>query len=261
MPRLKIATYPMKIVWADSEENLRNVTNMVAHVSPDTDILVLPELFSTGFMQDCQIITNLAEPTTGRTITQIKYLSKKYGFAIAGSFVCRVGNNIFNRCFFIEPSGEETYYDKRHLFGLGMEHKVFTAGEKLPPIVRFRGWNISMIVCYDLRFPVWCRNRAQSYDIMLVPANWPASRSYAWKHLMIGRSIENQAIYVAANRGGADDYGDYDNWSFMTNALGEIVSSVDDETRLVYAEFDRDELLTTRKKLPFGNDADDFFIK
>lgn len=261
MPRLKIATYPIKIAWADTEENLRSVKEIAEQVSPGTDILVLPELFSTGFMQDAQIISKLAEPTTGRTLTLIKELSKKCGFAIAGSIVCRVGNNIYNRSFFIEPSGEETFYDKRHLFSMGMEHHVFTPGEKQPPIIRFRGWNISMIVCYDLRFPVWCRNRAQSYDIMLVPANWPASRSYAWKHLIIGRAIENQAIYVAANRGGGDDFGDYDNLSFMVNELGEFCSFADNKSGLIYAEFEREKLITTRKRLPFGNDADNFKIE
>ena len=103
-----------------------------------------------------------------------------------------------------------------------MEHKVFASGDKQPPVVRYRGWNISLIVCYDLRFPVWCRNNRQSYDLMLVPANWPSSRGYAWKHLLIGRAIENQAVYVGANRGGSDDFGDYDGLSFVVNGLGKL---------------------------------------
>lgn len=261
MSRLKIAIYPMKIAWADPEENLRNVTNIVNQISHNTDILILPELFSTGYMQESQFISKLAEATTGQTITQIKSLSKQSGLAIAGSFVCRVGNKIFNRCFFIEPSGEETYYDKHHLFSLGLENKIFTPGNNTPPIIRFRGWNISMIVCYDLRFPVWCRNRELSYDVMLVPANWPAIRGYAWEHLIIGRAIENQAIYVAANRGGSDDFGDYNDVSFIVNELGEKVSTVDSNTGLIYAEFDKEQLCNTRKKFPFAADADNFSIE
>lgn len=258
MQRLKIATYPMKIAWADPEENLRDVEAMAHKVSADTDILVLPELFSTGFVQDSEVISALAEPTGGSTISRIKELSRNYGFAIAGSFLCRIGDKYYNRGFFIEPSGEETYYDKRHLFSLSLEHKVFAAGCSRPPVIRYRGWNISLIVCYDLRFPVWCRNQRNSYDIMLVPANWPSSRGYAWRQLLIGRAIENQAVYIGANRGGSDDFGDYENLSLAVDGLGAVVSVNDNG--LVYAVFDHDELLKIRSKLPFGNDADDFAI-
>lgn len=251
----------MKIAWADPEENLRNVESIAHQVARDTDILVLPELFSTGFMQDVQVISSLAESIAGTTVTRLKALSRQYGFAVAGSFLCRVGEKVYNRCFFIEPSGEETFYDKHHLFSLSLEHKVFTPGYKLPPVVRYRGWNISLIVCYDLRFPVWCRNSRHSYDIMIVPANWPSSRGYAWEHLLIGRAIENQAVYVGANRGGSDDFGDYDNLSFIVNGLGRVVSAEDKNSGLIYAEFDRDELVKIREKLPFGNDADDFSVE
>lgn len=185
MRRLKVAIYPMKIAWADPEENLRNVESVLTHAQSDFDILVLPELFSTGFLQDNQVISTLAEPVSGRTVTRLKELASGHSIAIAGSFLCRVGDCVYNRGFIIEPSGEETYYDKRHLFSLSSEHKVFTPGEHLPPVVRFRGWNISLIVCYDLRFPVWCRNMNQSYDMMLVPANWPSSRGYAWELSLI----------------------------------------------------------------------------
>lgn len=260
MQNLKIAIYPMKIAWADPEENLRMVSTMTSQVPSGTDILVLPELFSTGFVQDFHVVSSISDSVSGMTMTNIKELSQRYGFAIAGTFLCRVGEQIFNRCFFIEPSGEETYYDKHHLFSLGQEQEVFSAGNRRAPILRYRGWNISMIVCYDLRFPVWCRNVGQAYDIMLVPANWPSSRSYAWKHLLIGRAIENQAIFVGANRGGSDDFGDYDNTSIMVDGLGKIVSRSDDDGELIYAEFNRAELVKIREGLPFGKDADEFSI-
>ena len=251
----------MKIAWADREENLRNVESIASRVAPGTDILVLPELFSTGFIQDSHVINALAEPINGDTITELKALSRRYGFAIAGSFLCRAGEKFHNRCFFIEPSGEETFYDKRHLFSLSMEHQIFSSGDKLPPVIRFRGWNISIIICYDLRFPVWCRNRHQNYDVMLVPANWPMSRGYAWKQLLIGRAIENQSVYVGANRGGSDDYGDYDDLSIIVNGMGKVVSATDNESGIIYADLDRDDLAKIREKLPFGNDADDFAIE
>lgn len=261
MHRLKVATYPMKIAWADPEENLRSVSAVMSQLPSGTDILVLPELFSTGFMQDIQVMTTLAESISGPTLTKLKELAGYYGTAIAGSFLCRVGDKIFNRGFFIEPSGEETFYDKRHLFSLSMEHKVFSSGSSLPPVVRFRGWNISLIVCYDLRFPVWCRNKRHCYDMMIVPANWPSSRGYAWQHLLIGRAIENQAVYVGANRGGSDDFGNYEGLSVIVNGLGKEVSSIDERSGILYAVFDHDELKNIREKLPFGNDADDFAVE
>lgn len=251
----------MKIAWADPEENLRDVASMAHKISADTDLIVLPELFSTGFVQDREVISVLAEPIGGPTISRIKELSRNYGFAIAGSFLCRIGDKYYNRCFFIEPSGEETYYDKRHLFSLSLENKLFAPGCSLPPVIRYRGWNISLIVCYDLRFPVWCRNQKKSYDVMLVPANWPSSRGYAWRHLLIGRAIENQAVYIGANRGGSDDFGDYENQSFAVDGLGSVVSGNEDDNGVVYAVFDHDELVKIRKRLPFGNDADDFAIE
>lgn len=282
MPKIKIAAYPMKIAWADPAENLRNVASVMTHLQPGTDILVLPELFSTGFMQDKEVILSLAEGTTGNTMGHLKLLSKNFGVAIAGSFLCRVGDRIYNRAFFVEPSGEETFYDKRHLFSLSLEHTLFTPGQSLPPVVRYRGWNIALSVCYDLRFPVWCRNCKHSYDIMLVPANWPTSRGYAWKHLIIARAIENQAIYVGANRGGSDDFGDYDNLTYIADGLGKLISEevsrsknvIDDPAKtdiigdtytpandLIYASFDKSELLKIREKLPFGNDADDYSLE
>lgn len=282
MPKIKIAAYPMKIAWADPAENLRNVASIMPRLQPGTDILVLPELFSTGFMQDREVILSLAEGTTGNTIGHLKLLSKSFGVAIAGSFLCRVGDRIYNRAFFVEQSGEETFYDKRHLFSLSLEHTLFTQGQSLPPVVRYRGWNIALSVCYDLRFPVWCRNKKHSYDIMLVPANWPNSRGYAWKHLIIARAIENQAIYVGANRGGSDDFGDYDNLTFVADGLGKLIpeemsrsknvidgpanTNIIDDTYsaandLIYASFDKSELLKIREKLPFGNDADDYSLE
>lgn len=261
MHKLKIATCPMKIAWADPGENIRCVETVASNIEPGTDLLVLPELFSTGFLQDPHVVSALAEPVSGTTISALKELSHRYGFAIAGSFLCSIGDKIYNRAFFIEPSGEETYYDKRHLFSLSSEHKLFTPGTHLPAIVRYRGWNIALSVCYDMRFPVWCRNRGHQYDMMLVPANWPSSRGYAWKHLLIARAIENQAVYVGANRGGSDDFGDYDNLSLIADGLGTVISSQPDANGVIYATVDRDELVKIREKLPFGNDADDFAIE
>ena len=257
---LTIAVFPLNIAWADKDENLEQVEKIVDSLHPSTDILVLPELFSTGFIQDKMILEQLAEPISGPTISKIKELSQSRNIAIAGSFLSTSGGKISNRGFIVEPSGDETFYDKRHLFSLSSESKTFNAGEKMPPVVRFRGWNISMIVCYDLRFPVWCRNFGHRYDVMLVPANWPVSRGYAWKQLLYARAIENQAVYVGANRSGTDDFGHYDGLSVIVDSLGKPFGGVDSETGIVYGQYNRNLLDEQRRKLPFGKDADDFTV-
>lgn len=257
---ITIAIYPLNITWADKDENLAAVDRIIDKLNPLTDILVLPELFSTGYIQDQIVLEQLSETTSGKTITKIKEWASKANAAIAGSYLFSAGGMMFNRGFFIEPSGEETYYDKRHLFSLSSESQIFAQGSELPPVVRFRGWNIAMIICYDLRFPVWCRNTGHYYDIMLIPANWPVSRRYAWKQLNIARAIENQAIYVGADRSGNDDFGNYDNMAMIVDSLGKPFGMVDDETGIIYGQVDRDILEEQRRKLPFGKDADDFKI-
>lgn len=256
-----VAAIPLRMSWADRDENLKVVKNYLEALRPDTDIVVLPELFSSGFIQDVDVIRSMAEPTTGYTIDTLKSYAAEYNVAIAGSFLCAVSSKILNRGFFIEPSGEETFYDKRHLFSLSAEHEIFTAGEELPKVVRFRGWNVSLVVCYDLRFPAWCRNRNRGkfYDIMLVPANWPDSRAFAWDNLLSARAIENQAIYVGGNRGGQDDFGVYSHTDIY-DPLGQKISDVDSASGIVYATYKREDLIATRSRLPFGNDADDFSI-
>ncbi|MBO5779792.1 MAG: nitrilase family protein [Muribaculaceae bacterium] len=257
---MKIAAIPLKIAWSDRDENLAKVEEYMRNLHSDTDIVVLPELFSTGFIHDEEVMAAMAEPIGGETIGRLAELAKAYNMAIAGSFLFNGVSGIFNRGFFIEPSGEETYYDKRHLFSLSTECERYAAGKQMPPIVRFRGWNIALTICYDLRFPVWCRNKNQAYDIMLVPANWPTVRSYAWERLLCARAIENQAIYVGANRGGHDDYGDYDYLTFIFDAMGTNISNVDAATSVVYATIDKAQLDKVRTRLPFGNDADDYTI-
>lgn len=254
---LNIAVLPLDIAWADRDENLIVLNDKVASIDRSVDLIVIPELFSTGYIEDRNAIETAAESTSGETIRTVTELSRRLNVAICGSFLYVSGCNFYNRAFFIEPNGDETFYDKRHLFSLSEEHNIFTAGTSLPPVVRYRGWNIAMIICYDLRFPVWCRNTSHRYDLMLVPANWPESRSYAWRHLIIARAIENQSVYVGANRSGRDDYGDYGDTSIIVDSLGKEVSERS-STGILYASIDKEILQEQRRKLPFGADADDF---
>lgn len=263
---LSIVTVSLDIAWADRDENLSTIESVTKNLPAGVDLALLPELCTTGFIADTNTIELLAETNSGLTIERLRKISRDSGVALAGSFLARSGNDIFNRAFFIEPSGEETFYNKAHLFSLSSESQVMTAGRQRSSVIRYRGWNIAMIVCYDLRFPVWCRGRGTDYDIMLVPANWPKSREYAWRQLMIARAIENQAVYVGCNRGGSDDFGQYDDMSMIVDAMGKPVSksmtvdSVAGKIKIEYAVLSKRNLEECRLKLPFQNDADDFTL-
>lgn len=258
--KIKVAVLPLDIVWANRQANFDEVEKRLAEMDRDTDIVVLPELFSTGYIQDESLMADIAESSDGETMKFVRRMVREHSCAIAGSFFARENDVYCNRGFFVEPpDGDAVFYDKRHLFSLSMESKLYGQGKRRPPVVRFRGWNISLIVCYDLRFPVWCRNDRQRYDMMLVPANWPVARKYAWDHLLMARAIENQAVYVGADRSGKDDFGCYDDMALIADAMGKPIHSVA-PSGFVYAVFDKAELEKIRRKLPFGNDADDYCI-
>lgn len=255
---LKVAIIPYDIVWADKDENLMSVSHLLRYVDADTDIVVLPEMFTTGFITDNTMVSTLAETNTGKTIDAVHRWADFFKFAICGSFIASTASGFYNRAFFIEPSGDETFYDKKHLFSIGGESKVYNQGDKVSPIVRFRGWNIKFVVCYDVRFPMWCRNIDNNYDVMIATANWPTSRSYAWNQLLIARAIENQSYVVGANRSGKDDYGTYSESDsviidYKGNQIGER-----DASGIIYAQMSQEKLLAFRTKFPVWKDADRF---
>lgn len=266
MPRtLKVAAISLDIAWADPQENLSVVESIIEKLPSGIDVVVLPELFSTGFIIDPQVMNNVIEPNTGHTMSTIKNYAKRFNVAICGSFIAGNGYDCYNRGFFVEPSGEETFYDKAHLFSLSDESKIFKPGSQKYPVVRFRGWNIAFTVCYDLRFPVWCRNGCPSYDLMIIPSNWPESRRYAWEHLLIARAIENQAYYIGVDRSGTDDFGSYGNMTMAADAMGTpIVSRANvhtmNDTKVEVFEVNKDSLEECRRKLPFQPDGDSFCI-
>lgn len=255
--RINIAVLPLPIAWCDYDSNMAMVHDSLRHLQPGTDILVLPELFSTGFIQDESLIEQMATNHGQEAIYTVRQWSADFNVAIVGSVLIKEDGKYLNRGFFVEPSGEIALYDKRHLFCLSPEAKIFTPGATLPKVVRYRGWNISFVICYDLRFPVWCRNKGNRYDMLIVPANWPSTRGYAWKQLLIARAIENQAVVVGADRSGRDDYGDYENMAYVFDPSGhEIASSRSHD--LLYASYTIDEVNKMRRRLPVGDDADDF---
>lgn len=258
---LRIALLPLPIEPGDKEANLSAVESALATLPAGTDIVVLPELFSTGFTDDSERLASLAERNTGVTVDRIKEWAAHTGAAFAGSYLASTHPRIYNRGFFIEPSGEETFYDKRHLFSLSRESTLFAPGTEPHLTVRFRGWNVALVVCYDLRFPVWCRSRGWEYDLLLVVANWPKVRAYAWEHLLIARAIENQSYVAGANRGGTDAYGDYDGMSYIFDSRGMAIGVRPTDTPFVVADLNGAALDSFRRSFPALDDADSFLIK
>lgn len=259
---LNIALASLDISAGDISANIAGLESLMKQMRNGIDVVVLPELFSTGFVSDRVTMEAWAADNGLRTIEKLHELSAMYNVAFAGSFLVQAETQLFNRAFFIEPGGDETFYDKRHLFSMSSESKILTNGDGLElPVVRFRGWNIALTVCYDLRFPVWCRNTDLMYDMLLVVANWPSSREYAWRHLLIARAIENQSYVIGVDRSGEDKFGKYDNMSMAFDFYGKPLFDPESADRLVYVSLDQDELKKWRQEFTPWKDADTFTIE
>lgn len=259
--KLEVCLLPMEIFWGDKKKNLETLSQYFSKIHPGTDLVILPETFSTGFptneMQ--QKIESFAETKDEETITLLKSLSKKHNCAIAGSFIYKNESSfLLNRSFFIQPDGSETYEAKKHLFSPGGENKIFKSGDKRLNVV-YKGWKISMVVCYDLRFPVWCRNRNNEYDILIVVANWPVSRIVTWDTLLKARALENSAYVCGVNCRGIDNLGgDYNGSSHVFNYKGQELAVDVNNDGILYAGLSMQRLLNYRDKFPTWRDADEF---
>ena len=261
--KLKICLVPLEIFWGDKERNLKSLEEIFSRIHPETDLVVLPETFSTGFpsteMQ--KQIQDLAETNEGPTLSLLRQLSDRHNFAIAGSFIATTGTDLFNRSFFLEPHNKETFAAKKHLFSPGGEDKIFNKGEK-KLFVEFKGWKISMIVCYDLRFPVWCRNRNNEYDLLIAIANWPVSRIDTWDTLLKARALENSAYVCGVNCRGMDNLGgEYNGSSHVFNYKGKDLAVDINEDGLLYAGLSMQKLIHYREKFPTWKDADSFYLE
>lgn len=257
---LKVALLPFSIEWNNKERNISALEGIMENVHPMTDLFILPETFSTGFPvgMSKEEVRELAERNTGATITLLKQLSSKYKMAICGSYIADTGGSLYNRLFFIEPSGEEYFADKRHLFTMAGEHEVFSRGHERMK-VRYRGWNISMVACYDIRFPAWCRNRNNEYDLLIAVANWPIARIGAWEALLRARAIENEAYVCGVNCKGTDTKGfEYNGSSDVIDFKGKSVGVELEGSDIIYATLSRERLDSFREKFPAWKDADSF---
>ncbi len=259
---MNLCLAPINIAWGDKRANLDSLAEVCERMHPDTDLLVLPEAFSTGFPSgmDKEQVRPLAERNTGATIDFVKALARRHNVAIAGSFIADSGGSLYNRAFFIEPGGEETFADKKHLFTMAGEHNIFSAGHGRLK-VRYRGWNIAMVVCYDIRFPAWCRNVRNEYDLLIAVANWPVARVDAWNKLLLARAIENEAYVAGVDCQGTDPAGfEYDGASHIIDFKGKPIT-VDGPDGLLYARLDHEALERFRRKFPAWQDADSFTLE
>lgn len=247
------------IHWAAKAENLQKAENQIASLSGKTDLVVLPEMFSTGF---CIDKLDLAEEMSQETVTKLIYWAQKFNLAITGSFIAKEESKIYNRGFFVFPNGEIKIADKRHLFSMGGEDNYFSAGNK-KLIVNYCGFNICLLICYDLRFPVWARNVQNEYDLLIYVANFPEKRISNWDILLKARAVENQAYVCGLNRIGIDGLGiNYNGHSTLLdyNAV-QLLNFPENEFSIQTYDLQLDNLNKFRKKFAFWRDADIFGVE
>ena len=258
MNQLKITLLQVPLSWENKQENLNFLSQKITAVS-STDVIVLPEMFSTGFSMNS---TALAEKMDGLAVTWMREQAARKNCAIAGSLIIEENKNYYNRLIWMAPDGKCEFYNKRHLFRMANENKHFSEGNK-KQIISYKGWKICLLVCYDLRFPVWSRRtKNENYDVILYVANWPERRSYAWKSLLVARAIENQSYVVGVNRIGKDGNEiNYVGDSVALNFIGEqLTNSPSDGESSETVVLTKDSLVEFRKNFPAEMDADNFLI-
>ena len=253
---LKIALIQSSLVWESPKENRLLFSKKIDDVSKDVELIVLPEMFTTGFTMSPE---HIDEKEGLETISWMKEKAVETGAAIIGSIIFNEKDNHYNRLYFIQPDGTLDYYDKRHTFTLAGEHKKYKAGDRLA-LVDFKGFRFCPLICYDLRFPVWSRN-ISDYDVLLYVANWPEPRINAWDTLLEARAIENMSYCVGVNRTGLDSNGNnYIGHSAVYDALGKQLAFSPKEEALIEVVISKSHIRDTRDKLRFLEDRDEFNI-
>lgn len=254
---LRVSLLQTDIKWEDKPYNLQNVKRQISHLAGKTDLVVLPEMFSTGFSMNSHL---LAETNDENTILSLSAWAKEYDAAICGSFIASDSSHHFNRGFIITPE-ENHFYDKRHLFRLGDETKYFSAGDN-HCIIEHKGFKICLLICYDLRFPVWARNVDNEYDLLIYCANWPQSRMNVWNTLLQARAIENLSYVCGVNRVGKDGMNiNYNGQSCIIDFKGNKILSMDDPVESTETvSISKKELNKFREKFPVWKDADKFTL-
>lgn len=254
---MKIALIQTSLIWENPIENRSHLAQKITGFMEDVDLIVLPEMFSSGFTMNPKAV---AETMQGETIAWLQHLAKAKDCAITGSLVIEENGNYYNRLVFVFPTGEIKTYDKRHLFSLAGENECYTAGkDKL--VLEYKGYKICPLICYDLRFPVFSRN-VENYDVLLYVANWPKPRVNAWDILLKARSVENMCYTIGVNRIGKDhNHHEYVGHTQVIDFLGEYVLEPQEADAVFIVELNKAKLLQTRSKLAFLDDRDKFILQ
>lgn len=251
---LRITPIQASLAWEDAAANRAAFTNRLRQITAPTDIIVLPEMFTTGFTMHAEA---LAEPMQGPTLVWMQQMAAEKQACVTGSLIIQDNKQYFNRLLWVTPAGEYQYYDKRHLFSLAKEGEHYQSGTE-QVVFLWKGWRIFPQICYDLRFPVWARN-TMGYDIYLNVANWPAQRAFAWQNLLRARAIENQCFVVGVNRIGVDGNGhNYQGDSVVLDPFGQPIAELTDKATSPTITLSYDLLSQTRTRFPFLNDRDAF---
>lgn len=261
MSSLTISLIQSALHWEDPAANRKNLEEKIRSIRERTEVVVLPEMFSTGFSMDPQ---RLAETMDGPTVKWMKAISAEKKIILTGSLIIKEGEEYFNRLLWVLPNGQVGVYDKRHLFAYAGEHEQYTPGHKRL-IASVKGWKVQLLVCYDLRFPVWARQQSTEegpeYDLLIYVANWPAKRAHAWKSLLTARAIENQCYVIGLNRVGEDGNGHYYSGdSLVIDPLGQTLFHRADEEAIYTITLEKETLDQVRTQMPFWKDGDPFLL-
>jgi omega-amidase len=254
MQDLTITLVQTHLEWEDIDANLELFDTRIDDIKVPTDLIILPEMFSTGFSMNAE---SLAEEMGGKAVTWLRNKSVEKNTVITGSVMVREAGRFFNRLVWARPDGKLITYDKKHLFRYAGEEKVYTAGRH-PVTVDLNGWRIRPFICYDLRFPIWVRNLNQAYDLAVFVANWPAKRAAHWRALLRARAIENQAFVAAVNRVGTDGNGfEYSGHSALIDPTGEVIFEEENKACVPTLQLNYKVLTNYRTQFPAWMDADE----
>ena len=256
--QLKTYLIQTDTVWRNIYENLKNIQSKIDQIPEKTDLIILPEMFSTGFVMNPE---EISETMDGESVKWMKKNAVEKQSAITGSLIIKEKNKYYNRLIFVKPNGDVDYYDKKHLFSYAGEDKKYTAGLERKTI-DYKGWKIAPFICYDLRFPVWSRN-TQNYDIALYVANWPEPRISAWDSLLKARAIENICYAIGVNRTGEDGNNlKYVGHSQIINPQGNIIEKSNTTNEdIISTTLYKAEMLTNRTNFKFLEDRDHFLLQ
>lgn len=258
MQDLKVSLIQSILHWQDWKMNHRHFEQCFSKIGGTTDLILLPEMFNSGFSMEVEA---LAQSMDGPTVNWLKSQSKKCSAVISGTLIIKEGSNFYNRLIWVHPNGEIQHYDKRHLFRMAGEEKVFSAGKEAK-VFELKGWKVCPQICYDLRFPVWNRNTDNRYDVIFFLANWPSARKLHWRALLASRAIENLSYAIGLNRTGIDGKGfEYPGDSTVFDPKGRQLIDWNEKEWVKTVILSKEELALTRRQFQFWKDADKFDLE